>query len=865
MLIPQFSIRTLLIVTTVCAVFFSVVGLAVRGNSWAMGVSAGVLSLVVLAICGTFLFSLVWVASAFWDRVRGARVSDDGQPAQDAIAEREPNDSPFARPTSLEDSPSTKPPGATGSTLCLIFLLVASVTTLQAQTQEIEPWQICGGTRFATGAGLTMKVDSRWPIRGGYRPVRVTFSRPAAVKADRTLTVELRVLSYYRGSKHLVVSEDFEIPAAATQVSKVISVPQLFQEYNVVIDVFENELKVKPLSAVADNSGMNQPWQYGLEPFETMAILFVGDKLPDTSQLCMPFGPQDTGMGMGMYGPQGMGGPVMGGGMGMGLPQPSAPKQPSSKPPKIPLPSAIVFPATELPTRWIDYTGLDVVCLSLAQLRDLQKKRPKAFDAITAWTTSGGNLWVFGVGSDWKHLGELERLLGISKSENKTQPTEHWTKPDVKRFGLDTKDNVDSILRYRELIANPDAAGMGGPGMGGGMGMGYTPIWDLVDQAVVKSPDAPKPPKNPHFVYRDHDMGMVVAFDTENPFPGTHWQWQWLLDATGPNRWNWMRRHELEVGNGNLYFLNFCIPGVGLAPVSAFRILLTLFVLAIGPLNYFLLRRFRRLNLLVITIPAGAILVTAALFTYALVSDGLSTRVRVRSATIIDQNRGRAVCWSRMCYYAGMAPSQGLKFPADVAVMPIEPPEYYKTRISRELIWDDEQWMSQGWLDARTLTQYLTIRSRPTTAGLEITPSPRGNNVIEVKNKLGTDIERMVVRMPDGKYYWAGDVDQDAKTTATAVEAAEVMKWQGKRRSQEQLEFPESMRGFRSYYSGLSDSSRLERKLAGLGNAGGECLKAGTYVAVVRRSPEVVLGLDGALEEGSFHVVLGSFGEETQP
>ena len=40
-LIPQFSIRTLLIVTAICAAFFSVVGLAVRGSPWAMGVRFG--------------------------------------------------------------------------------------------------------------------------------------------------------------------------------------------------------------------------------------------------------------------------------------------------------------------------------------------------------------------------------------------------------------------------------------------------------------------------------------------------------------------------------------------------------------------------------------------------------------------------------------------------------------------------------------------------------------------------------------------------------------------------------------------------------------------------------------------------------
>ena len=74
---------------------------------------------------------------------------------------------------------------------------------------------------------------------------------------------------------------------------------------------------------------------------------------------------------------------------------------------------------------------------------------------------------------------------------------------------------------------------------------------------------------------------------------------------------------------------------------------------------------------MLVTVPLGAGFVTLALFLYALIADGLDVRVRVRGVVEMDQKNGRMVSWSRQSYYAGLAPSQGLRFPANAAVYPI--------------------------------------------------------------------------------------------------------------------------------------------------------------------------------------------------
>ncbi len=53
-------------------------------------------------------------------------------------------------------------------------------------------------------------------------------------------------------------------------------------------------------------------------------------------------------------------------------------------------------------------------------------------------------------------------------------------------------------------------------------------------------------------------------------------------------------------------FWNFLIPGVGLVPVFQFQMLITLFMISPGPVNYYLLRHWGKLNLTVLTVPIGA-------------------------------------------------------------------------------------------------------------------------------------------------------------------------------------------------------------------------------------------------------------------
>jgi hypothetical protein len=61
-LVPRFTIRALLVMMTVAAIVFVLIGTATRGeNSWAWGVTIGLVSVFITAIAHAAWFGIVWM------------------------------------------------------------------------------------------------------------------------------------------------------------------------------------------------------------------------------------------------------------------------------------------------------------------------------------------------------------------------------------------------------------------------------------------------------------------------------------------------------------------------------------------------------------------------------------------------------------------------------------------------------------------------------------------------------------------------------------------------------------------------------------------------------------------------------------
>jgi hypothetical protein len=63
MLLPRFTIRTLLALITLCAFAFVIAGFALRGEHWALAITVGLVSIGFILLVHAAWFGAVWVLS----------------------------------------------------------------------------------------------------------------------------------------------------------------------------------------------------------------------------------------------------------------------------------------------------------------------------------------------------------------------------------------------------------------------------------------------------------------------------------------------------------------------------------------------------------------------------------------------------------------------------------------------------------------------------------------------------------------------------------------------------------------------------------------------------------------------------------
>ena len=99
MFVPRYSIRAILLITAGFAVFFLLIGLGIRGHTWAGAVAVGIGSLAFVAIVHAAFFSLCW-ALANRPPQRGLTTSTE---------HKLPPPEPFGEVVPVSDDTTTKP------------------------------------------------------------------------------------------------------------------------------------------------------------------------------------------------------------------------------------------------------------------------------------------------------------------------------------------------------------------------------------------------------------------------------------------------------------------------------------------------------------------------------------------------------------------------------------------------------------------------------------------------------------------------------------------------------------------------------------------------------------------------------------
>jgi hypothetical protein len=205
-----------------------------------------------------------------------------------------------------------------------------------------------------------------------------------------------------------------------------------------------------------------------------------------------------------------------------------------------------------------------------------------------------------------------------------------------------------------------------------------------------------------------------------------------------------------------------------LVPVRGMFLFVLVFAGLVGPLNLFLLARWRRRMWLLVTVPALALLATAGVTAYAWLGEGVVRERSTLSLTLLDEGSHRAAIWSLAGVYATFTPGEGLRYSGRTEVTPL----LGNTLGAPGLFgvdWSSEQRLVPGWLVARTPLHLLSRRLELRRERLLFTPTPDG---LEVQNALGAPLERLAVRTGDGALYLGKRVGNGARGELERAPAA---------------------------------------------------------------------------------------------
>jgi hypothetical protein len=262
-----------------------------------------------------------------------------------------------------------------------------------------------------------------------------------------------------------------------------------------------------------------------------------------------------------------------------------------------------------------------------------------------------------------------------------------------------------------------------------------------------------------------------------------------------------------------------------------------LFIILIGPVNwYVVMRRTRKPALFLLTTPTVAIITSFLMLTYSFASEGFGTHARLHTLTVLDPASHRGVTWSRYSIYAGMAPFGGLRFDATTLVLPVAVPEGRKNAS-----WSDGLRLRSGWLPARTKCSYVTCAQFP--ARWRVTVERIGGRYV-LSNGLPQGMSTFIVKTSTGLVH-AASAPPGSQTALSPVRVRSLRGALG--------DFERSLKlaGKRvSLIKGLSE--KPEHEVLPLST-----FPEGTFIAYLDGPLGAELGIERYSEELGDHVVVG--------
>jgi hypothetical protein len=648
-------------------------------------------------------------------------------------------------------------------------------------------------------SGLKLIVDNSWPDLPGYRMVRIEFLANKPLIEERRLRIQLKFRNYNYGRAEMsVTSEEIVIPAGQTGVKSQILFPS------------EGQLSLYDIRTTEDGEvwpDLTCTTYFGQPNTNSLAYLdLTGLEAKASAKLTNLYLNGMTGI--------------------------SSTSSPASQGMTQEYRNGMIYsyPVNygwsglqklgDLPTNPLGYDCFKVVLIRAEQLTTLQKDHSPQWNALCGWVATGGTLLIW------------PELLNDAASRRDTQKKLDELFPQ----GGTPKDSPRASWHKESINAVPE------PLQNNRQRVYYQD--DYMIETKQSYPSViPQPSNSPGIDYqvRSWFQGTLAVLPDDQYFDTIYAHLQNASPQPLPNT---------------------PLPKVGLPPITMFQVLITLFVVLIGPVNYFYFKNRKKLNWLLITVPAGALAITGLLLSYTLYKDGIGVRTWSQSYTILDQIQKQAATRQQFTLFAGITPGDGLRFRDQTNLSDLAPElasNYsYRYRDTRnwDYGWDEpadgssgvaDQHFRTGWLPARTLKLYETREFSKCHQALNIVVS---GDECQLTNKLGSRI--LSVTIVDGERAWTHDtLEPDASGNAKLHDEAQFSQLKSTV-EQDLYVTPLSFDADQRIALPPHDKTLIENFL------GRSQLNRRIYLAVVERWPELESGVTNpSVEAWGPHIILG--------
>jgi len=185
-------------------------------------------------------------------------------------------------------------------------------------------------------------------------------------------------------------------------------------------------------------------------------------------------------------------------------------------------------------------------------------------------------------------------------------------------------------------------------------------------------------------------------------------------------------------------------------PYRSLTLILLLFAVVIGPVNFYLVRRTGKPVLLLVTVPAIALVFSIGLFAYGALAQGLDLRASAATFALLDQSAHRSSTAEVRMFFAGLSAGDGLAPGPGASAWPEASLGDYRERRSYSIAFDQGTLLAGDYLPVRTPVRQTFLVDRP--CRLRVDVRREGGNFV-AENGLGVTVLSLVFRDEEGKLH----------------------------------------------------------------------------------------------------------------